>query len=87
VVFFDNHAGVGGPVRLKPTAILTMMPLRSNKPVIAFESIVRPYTFIPTRTIEGGVNGRPFCFPKGIEAKLDFSQYCAIVYSDYQGEL
>lgn len=60
---------------------------RSLKPVKALESIVRPYTFIPSVDIQGGVNGRNFYFPKGKEAQLDFSQYCAIVYSDFKGEL
>lgn len=63
------------------------MMVRSKKPVKALESIVRPYTFIPTKDISGGVNGRPFYFPKGKLAELDYSQYCAIVYSDYKGEL
>lgn len=55
--------------------------------MIKFEEVVLPYTFTPSVTIEGSVNGRHYVFVRDEEAEVTLEQFISIVYSSYKEEL
>jgi Mor family transcriptional regulator len=61
--------------------------MRSTKKVKPLKELILPFTITPTRDIYGGVNGKQFYFPKGKESVMDYSQFEAVLLSDYRGTL
>lgn len=55
--------------------------------MIKFEEVVLPHQFTPSVTIEGSVNGKPYCFPRDVESEVTLEQFISIVFSMHKEEL
>ncbi len=55
--------------------------MKSQKSVIPLKDIVRPYEMVPKEDLDGGVNGKPFLFPKGKKARFEYPVFEALFHA------
>ena len=56
------------------------------KRIKKLKELLLPFKFIPTKTIEGNINGDHFFFQIGQETELTFEQYQVILNSSYKDQ-
>lgn len=61
--------------------------MKSFKRIKTLNEILKPFSFIPKKTISGGVNGKNFLFERGKVYKPTFGEYELLINTGYEKEI